>query len=366
MESNPKLLMVLHLPPVKHGAAKVGGNIFNSTYINSRLDIDYIDLGMSKNLADVGEIRFSKLAQIFMLNLKVFWALLSKKYDLVYLTPTTRGFGIYKDAITVIIAKIFRKRIVVHLHNKGIIENSSSTMSRWAYKSIFDNSFVILQSLLLKSDFIVPLAPREFYIVSNGIEDESVPNNDGQPHNTLVILFLSNLFVSKGVFLFLEVLKRLESKGYNFEGRIIGKEGDISSSHLTKEIARMGLSSKVSFIGPLYGKKKFQEMTAADILVYPTLDDCFPLVIIEALSCGLPVIASAVGGIPDILNNGECGVLIPPGNIIEIEKQLEVLVQNQELRSDLSKKARSYYIDNFTIDSFEKNLTKTLSDIAHK
>lgn len=358
--------MILHLPPVEHGAAKIGGLILNSTYINSHLSIDYIDLGVSKNLAEVGMFQLSKFGRIFVLNLRVIWALFRKKYALVYITPTTRSFGIYKDAITVQVVKLFHKRVVVHLHNKGIMENSSSTMSLWAYKSIFDNSFVILQSLLLKSDFTVPLAPREFYRVSNGIEDESIPKNDYQPHNTLVILFLSNLFVSKGVFLFLEVLNRLESKGYNFEGRIIGKEGDISSSHLIKEIDRMGLSSKVSFIGPIYGKKKFQEMTAADILVYPTLDDCFPLVVIEALSCGLPVIASAVGGIPDILNNGECGVLIPPGNIYEMEKQLEVLVQNQELRSDLSKKARSYYLDNFTIDYFEKNLTKTLSDIAHK
>lgn len=360
MGINAKVLMVLHMPPVEHGAAKVGGIICKSSYINSRLDIDYIDLGSSKGLVDVGYFRFYKIIRITLLYLRIFKTLIREDYKVLYFTPTTRGLGIFKDAICILIAKFFSRNILVHLHNKGIKENMVGFWSSMAYRIMINDSNVILQSLLLKSDFPPSLMPRKYYVVPNGISDEFILNNKRPFNDKIVILFLSNLFESKGITVFLEALKCLDSKGYEFEGRIIGKEGDILSSDLNSRLILMGLNSKVNYYGPLYGGAKFDEIINADILVYPTFDDCFPLVVLEALSCGLPTIASSVGGIPDMLDNGKCGCLVPAGDVNGIVSCLEELILNEELRHKISSGARSHYLKNFTEAGFELNLVSTI------
>jgi len=79
---------------------------------------------------------------------------------------------------------------------------------------------------------------------------------------------------------------------------------------------------------------------SSDIFVLPTLADCFSLVGLEAMSTGLPVVLSSLGGIPEIVSEGETGYLVPPGDYEAFADRVNMLVQDQDLRVRLGKSAR--------------------------
>ncbi len=78
----------------------------------------------------------------------------------------------------------------------------------------------------------------------------------------------------------------------------------------------------------------------AEMLVHPARWEGFGLAMLEAMLCGIPVVASSVGGIPDVIKSGENGLLVRAGNAIEISEAVRILYRNQELRSIMGKKAR--------------------------
>ena len=90
---------------------------------------------------------------------------------------------------------------------------------------------------------------------------------------------------------------------------------------------------------------------AADIYVHTVRADTFPTTILEALSCGCPVIASHVGGIPEQIKHGENGLLIPPEDVSALEDRIEFLLADPELRTQLGRNAAEFAVNNY---SFEK------------
>jgi glycosyltransferase involved in cell wall biosynthesis len=88
-------------------------------------------------------------------------------------------------------------------------------------------------------------------------------------------------------------------------------------------------------------------MEQMDILVLPSYGEGFPLVLLEAMSIGLPVIASRVAGIPEMIVDGETGILIPPGNIEVIGDEIKRLMSNPSLRKSLGEKGRERVLKEF-------------------
>ena len=89
---------------------------------------------------------------------------------------------------------------------------------------------------------------------------------------------------------------------------------------------------------------------AADILVYPTKADNCPLVPMEAMSCGLPVVSTRVGGVPEVVSNGVTGYVTPPGDAAEFSRALEALLFSPSLLSAMGAAAVARVRDNFTME----------------
>jgi len=97
-------------------------------------------------------------------------------------------------------------------------------------------------------------------------------------------------------------------------------------------------------------------MNAMDLLVVPSLAEPFGKVIIEAMACRKCVIASNVGGIPEIIRDGENGILVPPGDCKKLEQSILSIMRNDELRMRLAEAGYQTVKDRFSI---EKVVEKT-------
>ncbi|MFI0435954.1 MAG: glycosyltransferase [Parachlamydiaceae bacterium] len=162
------------------------------------------------------------------------------------------------------------------------------------------------------------------------------------PHPRLNLIFFGNIFQGKGVDILVKAFK-IVLKSYPYSKLTIIGRGPCLDE--IKQLATdLHLTENIRFLGYLERKKIFDEMENSDIFCLPSFSEGCPCSIIEAMSAGLPVIATTVGGIPELVIQGETGLLISPHNIHGLSGAIEQLAQNGDLRMKMSINAFNRYL----------------------
>lgn len=361
-----KLLFILHIPPPLHGASIVGSYIHNSININQKFAIDYINLSTSFELDEIGKYKFSKLYRLFILFFNIVFKNFNLKYDMCYLTITLNGKAFYRDLIIVLLLRLFGNKVVLHLHNKGA-SSYNSIVRKFGYRYVFNSNKVILLSDLLYKDIKKYVTRDQIFICPNGIPDRRKLTINKKSNNEYInILFLSNIIINKGVLILLEACVKLKERKLKFLCHFVGGWKDLSQRSTQELISKKGLENSVFFYGPKYHEEKNEYFESADIFIHPTLEDCFPLNILEAMQNNLPVISTYEGGIPNIVIDGETGFLCPKNDIDCLVEKIELLINNPELRTKMGENGRKRYEENFTLEHFENRFVNILRAILNE
>ncbi len=127
----------------------------------------------------------------------------------------------------------------------------------------------------------------------------------------------------------------------------------------------LGVASRVSFLGPLEHASVACFYSACDVGVFPSIsDEAFGISIAEAMSCGIPVIGSYIGGIPEVIgNDGSCGFLVPPNDPLALALRVREFALSPRLRLDSGRRARERILENFTWRRAAQSLLDGLSEI---
>ncbi len=357
-----RILFIMHLPPPVHGAAIVNSNIANSELINNSFNTKTIKISFVSEINQIGKFSIKKILLIFPMMLDLIKSVITFKPDLVYYTIAPKGFAFYRDSLLVMVMKILRLKIVFHLHSRGI-QNSikSSKLKKIIYICVFKNTHVISLAHSLNYEF-EGLQVKSIHVLPNGIANHQL-NTDTEKSSIPTILFLANLFKNKGIYIFLDIIKNIKSQGISFKANIVGKNGDISTSELTLLVEKYNISDITVVSGALYGAAKYKAFEEASIFVHPSLDEAFPLTILEAMQAKLPVIGSSVGAIPEMIIDSETGFICPPGDVECFCEKLKLLLTNNSTRKEMGEKSFNQYKQNYTIQQFENNLKKIIDDL---
>jgi glycosyltransferase involved in cell wall biosynthesis len=165
-----------------------------------------------------------------------------------------------------------------------------------------------------------------------------LPLRDLKEDEKVTILFMAWVTRNKGIFELIEAVKMLRKENFNFKVIIAGKGDDYEK--IKDELKAANLTEDVVLKGWVLGDQKLAILTESDIFVLPTYFDGYPNSLMEAMASGKACIATNVGSIPDMINNMETGVLIDKKNHNQLYQGLKVLIQNVELRKEMSIKAR--------------------------
>jgi glycosyltransferase involved in cell wall biosynthesis len=183
---------------------------------------------------------------------------------------------------------------------------------------------------------------RQIYITrSSTIHEAEIesPNKDTCQNSPYKILTVGSVSPVKGASLIPQVIASLKKNGIKTDWAYIGPiEGNSGKQELllTMELAaELGVSSSLKFLGPMKWETLFDYYRKCDVFVLPTYMEGVPRVILEAQAAGLPVISTTVGGIPQAVNNGKDGLLVPPGRSDEIALAVEKIIRNSGLRQEL-------------------------------
>lgn len=160
---------------------------------------------------------------------------------------------------------------------------------------------------------------------------------------------LGSLNREKGNHLAIDALSRIKQKTPAVKLMIVGT-GEYRTM-LEKKILNLGLHNHVIFTGFVDNEETVKFYNSADVYLMPTLRvEGLPFVLLEAMSCGKPVIASRIGGNTSVITDGDNGLLIEPGNVEQLIEKVQMIIRDGRLANRLSSSARKTISNHFSAD----------------
>lgn len=361
-----KVFFIIHMPPPVHGASMMGKYIHDSQIVNDIFNCTYFNLTLAKNLQDIGKGGLRKLIDFIKQITSLCKVVKSETPDLCYVTPNAKGGAFYKDFLIVMMLKIMGQKVIIHYHNKGVSTRQNKFIDNILYRLFFKNLKVILLADTLYYDVCKYVNRKDVYICPNGIP---VTIELGKKeHDSFNILFLSNMMKEKGVWDLVDACKILKDKGLKFHCHFVGKWSDILQETFNDRINALGLQNYVNAYGAKYGEEKNDFFQMSDVFAFPTFynNECFPLVLLEAMEQGIPCISCNEGGISGIIDDAQTGFIIAKNQPEALAEKLEVLINNPDLCNKMGKAGRKKFEQEFTLNRFEKRITEILNDVLTK
>ena len=286
---------------------------------------------------------------------------------ILYFTLSLDLPALIRDVVFVTVARVLGVSRLIHVRGSGLRERAAQNkLIHWLYRYIFSGAKVIVLAPSLYEQDFEPYVSRDCCVaVANGRADpyRTDENPPDRRERTTVphILFLSNLFELKGPLVLLDVLGELKSRDVSFTAGFVGpviEEG--LQEKIDRKVAQHGLKDIFTQTGGVYGEEKKQVFQHADIFAFPSLREAFGVVLIEAGAHQLPVVAFREGGIPDVIADGETGLLADKGNVQEMADHLEALLGDPNKRHEMGKAARKRFTLEFTQEAYCQNVLEKL------
>jgi glycosyltransferase involved in cell wall biosynthesis len=326
-----------------------------------------------KKFERVGQVPVYRLAPAGSGQLKKWGLILSsfpllirlhKQYDLIFVS----GFRII--GITAILAsKLLHKKSILKADSQG--EMSGEFFANGLAKLGISPAFLPYKIFLKFRNFIlqkgdgfavissdiaaefsstrIPL--QKIHLIPNSVDtDQFYPVDQEQksllrekldlPKTATIVIYTGRLVSYKGLPLLLRVWQAIRNDHKDVLLLLVGSGGlDIHNceADLRNFVSTQGLEQTVRFTGGVQNVPEF--LQASDIFAFPTENDAFPSSLVEAMTCGLPVVTTPVGAIRTIITDQQNGLLVQPGDYQELYQALDVLICNHALASQLGESA---------------------------
>ena len=200
----------------------------------------------------------------------------------------------------------------------------------------------------------------KLHVVRCGIEPAAYDGVGEPPVGRPRVLCVGRLVPEKGQSVLLHAFARLVERGVDAELEIVGYGP--ADQNLKALAERLGLADRVIFAGAVGQDAIGAHYEAASVFCLPSFWEGIPVVLMEALACRRPVIATAVAGVRELVRDGETGLLVSPGRDDELADALERLLEDPALRHRMGEAGRRYVADCYDIDASAAQLARLFGD----
>ncbi|MDE5561024.1 MAG: glycosyltransferase family 4 protein [Bacteroidaceae bacterium] len=276
-------------------------------------------------------------------------------YDIVHVHVSLPN-SVMRKMLYVKIARLFKKRIILHLHcGSQIVEIWSD-----AYQYLFtrsDVSLLLSESIKQQIENYIgtrfdlrvcynpcPLVSTNFFCVQKNY-----------------ILFSGSLYCSKGYQDLIMAFYFISSTYLEWK-LVFAGNGEIEKAK--RLVRQLGIEDRVEFTGWVSGEDKAKVFQSASIFCLPSYAEGFPMAVLDAWAYGLPVITTPVGGIPDIAKDGDNMLIFTPGDVDALAAKLELLICDASLRAKISDASRELAATTFNIDRINSQLEAIYNSLS--
>lgn len=307
----------------------------------------YLNSDLSKNnriflvSSHVDGTKFIKSVQAIFGLMKTFVYLIFKKIDVVHIhgsdiISSSRKYFFFK------LVKPFSPKVIYHFHGASFLEQYRKAPVKWRewIKYLFEKADLVICLSESWKKFIQEIAPQsDINVIPNSVKLPNLHQKRDKDDGAIRLTFLGLIGERKGVFDLLKVVKRLIDDDFKLKLHV-GGNGEIE--RLRKTIADLTIAGEVECLGWISEKQRDKLLRETDIFVLPSYGEGMPMSILEAMSYSVPVVSTTVGGIPELVSDGETGFLIEPGDLDALYRKLKCLIQDKELRKKFGEKARQF------------------------
>ena len=367
-EVKPRVCFLAQMPPPVHGASLMSEMLFESPALNRAFDIRALPFQFADTTADIGKASMKKVGRLIFALAGLNRMCVEWRPTLAYFTFAPAGIALWRDLIVLAVLKIYRIRVIIHLHGRGLGADRASRVQRLCYRWAFSGATVVQLSRCLYEEIADLILAEQSRIVPNGIVDITaglpIPERATRP-GPVRVLFLSNLVPEKGVFELIEALARLRDEGVCVVGSFVGPFlSPAVERQFAQRVGRLQARASIRWEGAAYGDARLQHLFAADIFAFPSYygPEAFPLAILEAMAAGLPVVATSVGAIPEIVDHESTGLLVPQRNVESLTTALRRLTCDSHLRLRLGEAARAKYEREYRAGRFLERMESVFAE----
>ena len=289
--------------------------------------------------------------------------ILFDRVDIVYIQISDGG-SVLRKAIIAKIALGFGKPVVIHAHGAEF-PKTYDRLPTWAQQSLnrtFDqaSAFIVL-SQSWRSFYIsnCALNPDRVFVLKNPTEMPELIPDRASKAGKVTAIFCGRIGQRKGAFDLIQAFAKLSPQQQQSSQLIMAGDGDLETAH--KLVESFNLQEQIIFPGWINSAQREELLATADLFILPSYHEGLPMAILEAMSWGLPIISTTVGGIPEIVIDHQNGLLVEPGDIGGLAQSIESLIITKSLRLALGENARN------SVKSFDINYYWTeLSEIFYR
>ncbi len=350
-----KILIVGPLPPAIGGIASIVSSLKNELIMHE--NIIFLDSRKPANY-------FQKLLLPFVLLIKITkYSLLNK--NLKVLVFSSANYSFWEKSLWGQFVKINNSELFVVMvdGNFPSFFEALSPRKKEIARFVMANATIVCQSSSWGNYFHEIFPKSNIGMITGGVNtDYFRPNNVCDNKKDMVtILYVGWVIKAKGIYEIITAGKILKNQGLKFNIELVGPIYE-DTKILNKFITEYDLQENITVGGHIDSRETLRDKyCSSEIFVFPSHYEGFPVALLEAISSGLPCIGTNVGGIPDILDNGGCGIVIEKESPERLAEALSKLIKDRSLREELGKKARERAVENYTLGKCINSYKQVLS-----
>jgi len=369
------IILLGSYPPPYHGSSIYLKGLSDLLTNDKEFKVYTVNSSDKKNdISNMGKIDFSNVYFSLKALFSLTFILILKKIDILYVPISQNKLAYLRDGIAVILGKVFRTKVIIHLHGSYFLEfyeKSSSFYKKFIDFTMKSSAGAIVLGNNLRYIFENWFSDNQIFVLPNFVEDhiKSMNSQNNIYHNgkLLKLTYLGNIVESKGILQVINAVEELLENGNDILLQIIGKFGKDPFTGMQEDKIKNIIidivnkyPERIKYLGQITDiKTKFYVLkNETDIFIFPSWYpvEGQPLVIIEAMQCGLPIISTKnCGAIEETVIEGYNGILVEKRNVKQLVNAIEVLIKNEQLRKRMGENSRKLYEENFTP---EKHLSK--------
>lgn len=277
------------------------------------------------------------------------WRLMRRQADLLHIHTAERG-SFFRKSFFVWMAKVFGVPVLMHMHAAEFREFYEHC-PQWARRYIgwtLDQCDRIVTLSASWRDFYACLTRTRVDVIPNfiAVTPAELPHGTGG-YPTVGVLYLGKFGARKGIYDLVEAVKRI----YDIHPKLeIFCGGDGEVDNVRHKVEDQGMSDRFHILGWVGSQQRSELLERCRIYILPSYAEGLPVSIIEAMAAGLAIIATRVGGIPEMIQDGKDGLLVSPGDIDGMTAALTRLVSDASFRAQLGDSARKTFLSRYSAD----------------
>jgi len=204
---------------------------------------------------------------------------------------------------------------------------------------------------------------RRIYVIPFGVDCEVFkPTERKERRDHLVVGFLKHLEPKYGPEYLIRAICRIVEALPQTRLLMVGSGS--MREELEVLVADLGLGTRVFFTGAIPHKDVPRTLAKMDIFAMPSIHDAFGVAALEAQAMGVPVVATRVEGIPEVVENEMTGILVEPRNVEQLSQAITKLIENPELRSEMGRRGREYVLAHYQWEQNASEIEEIYVDVV--